>query len=274
VASGEGSARVRPPAVAGQFYTADPNKLRAEVAGLLARASIPPMPQPKALIAPHAGYIYSGAVAAAAFATLGRLERRIERVVLLGPAHYVPLRGIAAPTADAFATPLGRVAVDQEALGALLGLGFVTRDDASHAPEHALEVGLPVLQSVLPPVAIVPMLVGAATAREMGEILDRLWGGQETLIVVSSDLSHFHPYESAWQRDSATADAIERGEWAALGPDDACGHLAIAGLLIQAQRRGLEAARLSLCNSGDTAGPPERVVGYGAWAFAAAGEIG
>jgi AmmeMemoRadiSam system protein B len=257
---------VRPAAVAGSFYPRDPDRLRAQVSEFLAGAA-GHSGAPKALIAPHAGYVYSGRVAASAFATLRGRADTIERVVLIGPAHYVRLSGIAAPTVSAFATPLGRVPVDQEALAALADLPFVSEADAPHAPEHALEVELPFLQRVLVSFALVPLVVGDATPEEVAEVLARLWGGPETLLVVSSDLSHYHEYGEAQRLDAETAAAIERGDWAALAPTRACGFLAVAGLLVEAGRRGLAARRLALCNSGDTAGDRDRVVGYGAWAF-------
>jgi AmmeMemoRadiSam system protein B len=227
---------------------------------------------PKALIAPHAGYVYSGRVAASGFATLRAGAETITRVVVIGPAHYVHVRGIAAPTVDAFATPLGRVAVDQDALAALGGLPSVVQTDAPHAPEHALEVELPFLQVLLSAFSLIPLVVGEAEPAEVAEVLRRLWGGPETLIVVSSDLSHYHDYETARRIDGATAMAIERGDWKNIGPDQACGFLPVAGLLIETERHGLGAQRLSLCNSGDTAGSRDRVVGYGAWMFAQASQ--
>ena len=200
------------------------------------------------------------------------------RAVLIGPAHYVAVRGIAAPTQDTFETPLGRVPVDLEVLSKIDDLQFVTRTDEPHAPEHALEVELPFLQMVLPSFQVVPLVVGdardnaRAVARvgpqDVALVLQRLWGGPETLIVVSSDLSHYHNYETARRLDLATAAAIERGDWSNLGPKQACGCLAVAGLLVETQRRRLTARRLELCNSGDTAGSRDRVVGYGAWLFA------
>ena len=259
--------KIRAAAVAGQFYPADPRRLEAEVNRLLAKVPSPAGAAHKALIAPHAGYVYSGAVAAAAFAEL-RGRPGIARVVVIGPAHYVALRGIALPTADAFVTPLGRVPVNRAALAELGDLPFVTEMDAAHLPEHAIEVELPFLQAVLPSFTLVPLLVGTAAPEEVAETLARLWGGPETLIVVSSDLSHYHDYRTARRLDAATAQRIERGDWAGLGPGDACGRLPIAGLLAQGARHGLTARRLALCNSGDTAGPRHEVVGYGAWAFA------
>src|SRR5208282_4266676 len=262
------SMTTRPSAVAGLFYADDPDRLRTQVSDLLAAVTASTKVMPKALIAPHAGYTYSGRVAAAAFATLRDSAQTITRVVLIGPAHYVHVRGIAAPTVDAFETPLGRVPVDLEALSTVADLRFVTRADAPHAREHALEVELPFLQTVLPSFQVVPLVVGDAAPQDVAHVLRQLWLGRETLIVVSSDLSHYHSYEAARRLDASTAAAIEHGEWADLGPNQACGCLPVAGLLIEAERRGLHAQRLSLCNSGDTAGARDRVVGYGAWMFA------
>jgi len=268
VRTGSQSMTTRPSAVAGLFYADDPDRLRTQVLDLLADVAAATKVMPKALIAPHAGYAYSGRVAAAAFATLRDAAQTITRVVLIGPAHYVHVRGIAAPTVDAFETPLGRVAVDLETLSAVADLQCVIRADAPHAPEHALEVELPFLQTVLGSFEVVPLIVGNSAPRDVAHVLRRLWGGPETLIVVSSDLSHYHDYETARRLDDATAAAIEHGDWASLGPNQACGCLAVAGLLVEAGRHGLKAHRLSLSNSGDTAGSRDRVVGYGAWMFA------
>ena len=258
---------VRKPSVAGSFYPSQPDRLRRQVAELLADARTALKITPKALIAPHAGYIYSGSTAAAAFATLQDSPQTLGRIVLIGPAHYVAIRGIALPTVDAFETPLGRVPVDRAALNEIAGLPFVSRNDPAHAPEHALEVELPFLQIVLPSFSLLPLVVGDATAHEVAQVLAWLWSGPETLLVISSDLSHYHSYETARRLDAATAAAIENGDWARLGAGQAGGYLPIAGLLIEANRRNLKARRLSLCNSGDTAGPRDQVVGYGAWMF-------
>jgi MEMO1 family protein len=259
---------VRPSAVAGQFYPRDADRLRKQVSDLLANIAIPIKNIPKALIVPHAGYVYSGATAAAAFATLRDGAQTIRRVVLIGPAHHVHVRGIAAPTVDAFETPLGRVPVDKSALNAIAGLPFVIQDDLAHAPEHSLEVELPFLQTLLVSFQVVPLLVGDATPEEIAQMMLQLWESPGTLIVVSTDLSHYHNYEAARRLDAATAAAIERGDWASLGPHQACGSRAVAGLLLETGRRDLKIRRLSLCNSGDTAGARDRVVGYGAWMFA------
>jgi AmmeMemoRadiSam system protein B len=262
-----GKMQLRKPAVAGSFYPAEPDRLRQQVVELLADARTALKITPKALIAPHAGYIYSGQIAAVAFATLFGSASTFSRIVLIGPAHYIAIRGVALLTLDAFETPLGRVPVDHDGFNEINGLPFVSWNDAPHAPEHALEVELPFLQIVLPSFSLLPLVVGDATAHEVAQVLARLWGGPETLLVISSDLSHYHGYESARRLDAATAAAIENGDWASLGPGRACGYLPIAGLLIEANRRNLKAQRLSLCNSGDTAGSRDQVVGYGAWMF-------
>jgi MEMO1 family protein len=255
--------KIRPPAVAGLFYAADARQLQATVSELLGAVKSPAGILPKALIAPHAGYLYSGPVAAQAFATLRERAQSVKRVVLIGPAHFVPLRGIAAPTVEAFETPLGQVAVDRHALSDIADV--VVEADAPHAPEHSLEVELPFLQTLLPSFTVVPLVIGDAKAQDVAAVLRRLWGGPETLIVVSSDLSHYRDYETARRLDAVTAAAIERGDWERLGPNQACGFLAVAGLLVEARRRRLALTRLALRNSGDTAGGRDRVVGYGAW---------
>jgi AmmeMemoRadiSam system protein B len=257
---------IRPPAVAGSFYPDRAEQLRAAVEGFLAVAEAPRGWRVKAVIAPHAGYVYSGPVAGHAFAALGAATAGVRRVVVIGPAHFVPIRGFAVPTATAFRTPLGEVPLDRAAIEAILDLPQVRLLDAPHAGEHALEVELPFLQAILESFALVPLLVGQVQPAEVADVLGALWGGEETAIVVSSDLSHYYDHASAQRRDAATAATIEALQ-PALGPDDACGHLAITGLLIEARRRAMQALRLDLRNSGDTAGPEDRVVGYGAWAF-------
>jgi AmmeMemoRadiSam system protein B len=262
-------ASIRQPAVAGLFYPDDPRALREVVQTYLAR-SLPaePVTMPKALVAPHAGYIYSGPVAASAYATLAEARGRITRVVLLGPSHRHPFRGLAAPTVEYFATPLGRIAIDHEALGALAGLAQVHRLDAAHSGEHSLEVHLPFLQEVLGEFRLVPLAVGQARADEVAEVLERLWGGPETLVVISTDLSHYHDYASARRLDAATCAAIEALRFEELDHESACGRMPLAGLLLLARRRGLRVHTLDLRNSGDTAGGRDRVVGYGSWALA------
>ena len=202
--------KVRPPAAAGLFYGSDPDRLQAHVAELIDAVEASAGVTPKALIAPHAGYVYSGSVAAEAFARLRAGAHAIKRVVLIGPAHFVPVRGIAAPTVDAFATPLGRIPVDRQALAAIADL--VVEADAPHAPEHSLEVELPFLQALLPSFALVPLVIGDASAQEVAEVLRRLWGGPETAIVVSSDLSHYHDYDTARRLDAAPCHSRDSGK--------------------------------------------------------------
>lgn len=256
---------VRMPAVAGSFYPGEASALRAQLAQLL--ASNPAAgAAPKALIAPHAGYVYSGPIAARAYNRAARRADTVRRVILLGPAHRVALRGLALPSVDAFGTPLGEVPLDQAAMASIEELPQVTHSDAAHAQEHSLEVHLPFLQILLARFTLVPLVVGSATTDEIAEVVSRLWGGDETLVVISSDLSHYHAYESARDLDADTAQRIEA--CAVPIPDmQACGAYPINGLLSVARQRQLRVERLDLRNSGDTAGDKRRVVGYGAWAF-------
>lgn len=264
---------IRPPAVAGMFYPGDPRLLADEVAALLTVA-VAPAPtfagRTKAIIVPHAGYIYSGPVAASAYARLAPQAGAIRRVILLGPCHRVPVRGLAVPHASAFATPLGTVPLDREAISAALALPQVVHHDAAHAQEHSLEVQLPFLQQVLESFSLAPFAVGYATPDEVAEVLDLLWGGPETLIVISSDLSHYHPYPDAQRRDRHTADDIAHLRLL-LDHEQACGATPINGLIELAQRRGLTPHLLDLRNSGDIAGDRARVVGYASFAFVEGG---
>lgn len=257
---------IRPAAVAGMFYPADPASLAQEVERCLAAAPRRDAPIPKALIVPHAGYVYSGATAARAYARLAPARSLIRRVVLFGPAHRVPVRGLALPVAEAFATPLGTLAIDADAKAAALALPQVSASDVAHNLEHSLEVQLPFLQRVLDEFSLVPFAVGAATPAEVAEVIDLLWGGPETLVLISSDLSHFHAYKQAQALDRATAETILALD-PALRHEQACGATPINGLLRAAKRRGLAIEQLGLCNSGDTAGDRNRVVGYAAFAL-------
>ena len=259
-------ARVKPPNVAGMFYSGDGEALRREVDAHLGRARAEG-PAPKAIIAPHAGYRYSGPIAASAYARLKPRAHEIRRVVLLGPTHYHPIRGVAVSTAESFLTPLGRVPVDIASVGRALEFAFVHRLDPAFEREHSLEVHLPFLMRVLPGFTVVPLLVGTASPTEIDTLLEALWGGPETAIVISSDLSHYLDYESARRLDAETSDAIVALRHDAVGYEQACGRHAVNGLLHLAKRRGLEAKALDVRNSGDTAGSPDRVVGYGAYAF-------
>ena len=257
---------IREPAVAGQFYPGNASELRTAMRVLFEEVQVLPSPAPKALIVPHAGYIYSGPVAATAYARLRSYREQYTRVILLGPAHRVAVSGLALSAADAFRTPLGDVPLDKEAIAAL-NLPEVMVFDATHRLEHSLEVHLPLLQSVIESFSVVPLIVGDVAAETVAEVIDALWGGPETLIVVSSDLSHYLTYEKARAMDKATCQAIEDLEVDHIDHHAACGAMPIRGLLIAARRRGMLVTTLDLRNSGDTAGDRNRVVGYGSWLF-------
>lgn len=256
---------IRPAAVAGLFYPAEPGQLARDVRGLLSAAH-PLNLTPKALIVPHAGYIYSGPIAASAYAAIRGIAHRIRRVVLLGPTHRVAVHGLALPGCEAFATPLGNVELDRHAMASLSRLPQVIVDPVAHAQEHALEVQLPFLQNMLDDFTLVPLAVGDASAEEVAEVLETLWDGPETLIVISSDLSHYLPYTTAQALDRRTTDDILKLR-EPLSHDQACGATPIAGLLLVARRRHLAPHLLDLRNSGDTAGSHDQVVGYAAFAF-------
>lgn len=261
---------VRPAAVAGTFYPADPQALRAAIAAAFAAARPPSgsPPASAALVVPHAGYQYSGPVAASAYLRLAPGGPTIRRVVLLGPSHRVPVRGLALSTATGWASPFGVVPLDGAAAAAVAPLGGVRFDDRAHAPEHSLEVQLPFLQTVLADFSLVPIVVGDATVDEVAAVLDALWGGPETVVVVSTDLSHYHRYADAVTLDARTAAAIAGLRPADVGDHDACGARPLRGLLHTAARRRLRAETIDVRNSGDTAGDRHRVVGYGAFALA------
>jgi len=250
------------------FYPGDKSELHLSIATYLQEAAqkqTEPQVVPKAIIVPHAGYIYSGPVAASAYARLLPAKDKIHRVVLLGPSHRVAFRGLASSSATHFVTPLGEIPLDRQLIEQLESFPQVTRLDQAHAAEHSLEVHLPFLQEVLTEFSLVPLVVGDARPKDVAEVLEAAWGGPETLIVISSDLSHYHDYATAQKMDQATSRAIE-----ALAPedihyDDACGRNPVNGLLELARRKGMHAKTVDLRNSGDTAGPRDQVVGYGAY---------
>lgn len=258
--------KVRKPAMAGTFYPDESNVLANEVTRLLDAAVSNDTRQPKAIIAPHAGYIYSGRTAAAAYARLKPFADIIKRVVLLGPSHRAPVRSLAIPSVTAFATPLQTVPLDLEILEVIFTLPQVKVSDAAHASEHSLEVQIPFLQTVLTSFSLVPIAVGHARPEEVADVLGKLWGSDETLIVVSSDLSHFLPYASAKVRDRMTCDSI-LDCIPEITPEEACGAFAINGLLLAARQHKLKPELVQLCNSGDTAGKKNSVVGYASFAF-------
>lgn len=258
--------KIRPAAVAGLFYPADAAQLHQDIQSMLSVAEQSES-APKALIVPHAGYIFSGPVAASAFAQLKNHRHTIKRVIVLGPCHRVPLRGLATSSADYFETPLGSIRIDHEAIKQIISLPQVEEFDLTHQQEHSLEVQLPFLQEVLDEFSLVPLVVGDTSAEEVSEVLERLWGGDETLLVISSDLSHYHDYNTARAMDSETCMAIEEMNPAAIHYDQACGRNPVIGLLLAAKKHGLHVTTLDLRNSGDTAGDKSSVVGYGAWAL-------
>lgn len=261
-------ASIRPAAVAGMFYPGERRALAAEVARFLDAGEelAPRLAFPKALVVPHAGYVYSGAIAARAYQELAAARGIVGRVVLIGPAHRVPVRGLAAPGVDAFETPLGTVALDRAALRLLGDLPQIVKSDPAHAMEHSLEVQLPFLQTVLGEFTLVPLAVGMASVAEVAEVLERLWGGPETLIVISTDLSHYHAYSEARRIDSATLARIAARS-TDIDHDEACGATPLNGLLSCAKKRDIPVRLLAVCNSGDTAGGKDSVVGYSSFAL-------
>jgi MEMO1 family protein len=260
------AAVVRPPAVAGTFYSRSSHGLHQEVLRLLAEAPPAGARRPKALIVPHAGYVYSGPVAAAAYAQLRAPGPAVERVVLVGPAHHVPVAGLALPEAARFRTPLGEVPVDEAGARRALSLPQVTRNAVAHAVEHSLEVQLPFLQEVLGAFTVVPLAVGRASPEEVAAVLEALWGGGETLVVISTDLSHYLPYQEGRDLDRRTARQVLALDAEGLEWEQACGRAGLQGLLVVARRRGLRVEQLDLRSSGDTGGDRDAVVGYGAFA--------
>jgi AmmeMemoRadiSam system protein B len=249
------------------FYPNDPVELKETIEEFLRTAKPVISSVPKALIAPHAGYIYSGAIAASAFVHLVPAKKTIRRVILAGPSHRYPFRGIAVSRADAFRSPLGEVPLDQAAIDSIVSLPPVCISDAAHAEEHSLEVQLPFLQTILESFRLVPLSVGGVKDTDVADVLDRLWGGPETCVVVSSDLTHYVGYEEGRKIDRQTTDSIEALDPDGVAHDHACGALAIRGLLQVARQRKLKVRTVDLRNSGDTAGSRDRVVGYGAYLF-------
>jgi AmmeMemoRadiSam system protein B/AmmeMemoRadiSam system protein A len=265
---------IRPPAVAGTFYPADADILRSEIDGLIDAALHSDATQnaaiPKAIIVPHAGLMFSGAIAALGFATVRALKGQIKRILIIGPAHRMAFQGIALAKADGFATPLGNMRCDLMALQTALSLPQVQMLDDAHKLEHGLEIELPFIQRLFGETAdigIVPLLVSRCSPRQVGEVIEKLWGGPETLIVISSDLSHFHDYDTAKRMDANTRRMIETFDAENIGSDDACGALPVAGMLLSARNRNMRIETLGMRNSGDVTGDKSRVVGYGAWAL-------
>jgi len=255
----------RQPAVAGTFYPANPTFLHEMLSQYLADVEMGHK-VPKAIIVPHAGYVYSGPIAATAYARLRQAKDQVTRVVIIGPSHRVPFRGLAVSGAETFSTPLGHIPVDEEAVQLLTQLPFVQYMDQAHALEHSLEVQLPFLQETLDEFKIVPIVAGDASPEQVAQVIETLWGGNETLIVISSDLSHYHDYATAKKLDQLTSRRIENLQYDLLTPESACGKVPVSGLLKVARDKSLSVKAIDLRNSGDTAGDKSRVVGYGAYA--------
>lgn len=258
---------LRPPAVAGTFYSSDRSDLAASVQGYLDAEPALPL-TPKALIVPHAGHVYSGPIAATAYRLLAPLANTIKRVVLIGPCHRVSVDGLALSSADQFSTPLGVINLDTAGAASLAQRPYVGYSDAAHAQEHSLEVQLPFLQRTLGDFELLPIACGHATPSQVASVLEAVWGGPETLLLISSDLSHYHDYDTARRMDHEATRAIEALAPGQLTDEQACGLTPIRGLLQAAKKRGLAATTLDVRNSGDTAGPRDQVVGYGAYCFA------
>lgn len=254
----------RHPAVAGTFYPANPRQLHTMLYQYLHDAQTD-AEVPKAIIVPHAGYVYSGPVAASAYALLKKHHKQITRVVIIGPSHRVAFKGLAVSRADMFSTPLGDIPLDREAVDKITKFPFVEYLEQAHTREHSLEVQLPFLQETLDDFKIVPIVAGDATPEQVGQVIEALWGGDETLLVISSDLSHYHDYATAKMLDQLTSERIENRRYELLTPESACGKVPISGLLKLARDKSLSVKAIDLRNSGDTAGDKTRVVGYGAY---------
>ncbi|MCW8933140.1 MAG: AmmeMemoRadiSam system protein B [Gammaproteobacteria bacterium] len=258
--------RTRPAAVAGMFYAADSEQLSADVTHYLRQAQNHLNISPKAIIAPHAGHIYSAPVAASAYKLLEPEADKIKQVILLGPSHRVAFRGIATPDTDFFETPLGKIKINKRNCEKAETLDFVQPSQLAHAEEHSLEVHLPFLQVLLNDFELTPFVVGDCERDDVAKLLELFWGSDETLFIISTDLSHFHDYATATHRDRLTSNAIESIQPEQISYEDACGRAPLNGLLTLARHHRLNIKLLDLRNSGDTAGDKNRVVGYGAYA--------
>ena len=261
--------QIRPAAVAGMFYAAESAALQRDVTAMLEAAGTgtTTAPPPRVLIAPHAGYIYSGAAAAKAYARLKPWRNQISRVAIMGPAHRVPVTGLGVSSMDAFETPLGTIPIDRQEVAHLSGLPQITVSDRAHGPEHSIEVHLPFLQAVLAEFQVVPLVVGDANTEQVRQVIERWWDADDTLIIISTDLSHFLDYDTARTVDGLTDEWIRHFDYESIGPEHACGCRPLNGMLQLARERQADIERLMLCNSGDTAGSHDRVVGYASYAL-------
>lgn len=257
---------IRTAAVADSFYPADCDLLRSQVSDFMRFEGFNKL-IPKALIVPHAGYVYSGSTAGCGYALVKKLSQTVKRVILIGPCHRIWIKGLAVPDCQYFETPLGKVKIDSTALTELLKFPQVSISAEAHAQEHSLEVQLPFLQLIFPQFELLPIVVGEISVEELAEVIEFLWGGEETLLVVSSDLSHFLEYDTAVNCDTKTSDAIEKLQIDFISQSMACGSSAIKALLTVAKKKHLSVKTIKQCNSGDTAGSKDRVVGYGTYAI-------
>ena len=259
--------QVRQPAVAGLFYPEDKDSLEKNIQHYIEEANYGRDITPKAIVVPHAGYIYSGPIAATAYKQIIPIKDKINRIILLGPSHRVAFTGLAVPESDFFKTPLGNIPIDQKSIQSLVDLPQVIFSDQAHREEHSLEVQLPFLQKILGEFSLIPLVVGDASSHDVAEVINKLWGDEHTLIVISTDLSHYHEYNEAQRIDQLTSDAIENLKPEHIGYEDACGRNGLKGLMTVAKEKKLSVDILDLRNSGDTAGDKNRVVGYGAYVF-------
>ena len=258
--------QIRPAAVSGMFYPDDPTELTDQISAFLNEASYDLLAIPKVLIVPHAGMVYSGSIAASAYRSLLQYRHVIRKVILLGPAHRTYIKGLGLPTVDQFQTSLGEINLDTKTIKNLVKkFPQVRFSDEAHADEHSLEVQMPFLQEVLGSFRLIPFVVGEASQKEVADVIHHLWGGEECLIVISTDLSHFHAYDRAVELDRITAEQIELFRGDKLWDHAACGRIPLSGLLQVAKEKWMSIQRFDLRNSGDTSGRKDQVVGYGAW---------
>lgn len=257
--------KIKKPAVAGAFYPDEPDILNNMVEHLFDAITWAGS-SPKAIIAPHAGYIYSGIAAACAYQCLEMMPY-IKNIILVGPSHYIAFNGVAYSDYDTFITPLGELFVNTNLIQQIAKLPATQHFNDAFSREHCLEVQFPFLQKKLNEFTIVPLLVSGANKQTVASVLEALWGDKETLVIISSDLSHYHDYLTAQQLDSETSQAIVNLDADNIKEDSACGRIAIRGLLHLAKQKKMQAKKILQINSGDTAGDKQRVVGYGAYHF-------
>ncbi len=258
---------VRTTAVAGAFYPSEPEILSKDIQRYIEETPSVSLPVPKAIIVPHAGYEYSAGVAASAYKLLKSGRKSIKKVVILAPSHKIGFNGMALTKASAYETPLGNVEIDKEMNEQLLALPLVDYLEEAHKSEHSLEVQLPFLKEALDDFKLIPVITGNASPTDVETLLETVWGKKDTLIVISTDLSHYLPYNEACILDNKTKTAIENLDIDSIEQEQACGYVPLKGMLTIAKAKKMQVETLEVKNSGDTSGSKNRVVGYGAWAF-------